>query len=83
MTSIIGFLNTFFWGYVLIYGLLAVGIYFTIRLGFLQIRHFPEFIRVVMRAPETDSAGITPFQALGTSLASRVGTGNLGVSPLQ
>ncbi|MBA4775636.1 MAG: alanine:cation symporter family protein [Rhizobiales bacterium] len=77
MTSIIGFLNTFFWGYVLIYGLLAVGVFFTFRLGFLQIRHFPEFIRVVMRAPETDSAGITPFQALCTSLASRVGTGNL------
>lgn len=77
MTAIIGYLNTFFWGYVLIYGLLAVGLYFTIRLGFLQIRRFPEFIRVVMRAPETDSAGITPFQALCTSLASRVGTGNL------
>ena len=32
MNAIIDFLNTIFWGYVLIYGLLAVGIYFTIRL---------------------------------------------------
>jgi AGCS family alanine or glycine:cation symporter len=77
MSAIIDFLNTIFWGYVLIYGLLAVGVYFTFRLGFLQIRHFPEFIRVVTRAPETDASGITPFQALCTSLASRVGTGNL------
>ena len=51
MNAIIGFLNTVFWGYVLIYGLLAVGVFFTLRLGFLQIRHFPEFIRSVMRAP--------------------------------
>lgn len=77
MNAIIGFLNTVFWGYVLIYGLLAVGVFFTLRLGFLQIRHFPEFIRSVMRAPQTDQGGITPFQALCTSLASRVGTGNL------
>ncbi|MCU0839501.1 MAG: alanine:cation symporter family protein, partial [Rhodospirillales bacterium] len=77
MDTVIGFLNTIFWGYVLIYGLLAVGVFFTIRLGFLQIIHFGEFFRVVSRARETDRAGITPFQALTISLASRVGTGNL------
>lgn len=77
MTPVIDALNTFFWGYVLIYGLLAVGIFFTLRLGFLQFRHFPEFFRSVLRAPATDKSGITPFQALCTSLASRVGTGNL------
>ena len=77
MDAVIGFLNTVFWGYVLIYGLLAVGVYFTVRLAFLQFVHFPEFVRSVMRAPEEDRGGITPFQALCTSLASRVGTGNL------
>ncbi|PPC75594.1 sodium:alanine symporter family protein [Pokkaliibacter plantistimulans] len=77
MDAIISFLNTIFWGYILIYGLLAVGAYFTLRLGFLQLRHFPEFIRSVTRKPENDQSGITPVQALCTSLASRVGTGNL------
>ena len=77
MTATIGFLNTIFWGYVLIYGLLAVGIYFTIRLRFQQILHFPEMFRVVFSAGDTDNEGITPFQALCTSLASRVGTGNI------
>lgn len=77
MTAIIEFLNTVFWGYVLIYGLLAVGIYFTLRLKFVQILHFPELFRSVMNAPVEDKSGITPFQALCTSLASRVGTGNL------
>jgi AGCS family alanine or glycine:cation symporter len=77
MTTIIGFLNTVFWGYVLIYGLIAVGIYFTIRLRFQQVLHFGEMIRSVTAAPSTDKSGITPFQALCTSLASRVGTGNI------
>jgi AGCS family alanine or glycine:cation symporter len=77
MDPVIDFLNEIFWGYVLVYGLLAVGIYFTLRLGFVQIRMFPEMIRAVIGAKEEDKAGITPFQALCTSLASRVGTGNI------
>ncbi|MBW6401884.1 alanine:cation symporter family protein [Roseomonas sp. HJA6] len=77
MDQVIGFLNTIFWGYVLIYGLLAVGLYFTIRLKLLQVIHFPEMIRCVTGSSSTDRAGISPFQALCTSLASRVGTGNL------
>ena len=77
MTAIIGFLNNIFWGYVLIYGLLAVGIYFTIRLGFIQIVHFREMWRCVLKSDKTDRDGISPFQALTVSLASRVGTGNI------
>lgn len=77
INSIVDFLNAIIWNYVLIYGLIAVGIYFTSRLGFIQFRHFPEFVRSVVRAPVKDSSGITPLQALCTSLASRVGTGNL------
>ena len=77
MTNAIDAINTVVWGYILIYGLLAVGIYFSIRLRFLQIFHFREFIRAVTRTPEKDSQGITPIQALTTSLASRVGTGNI------
>ncbi|MBL4834050.1 MAG: alanine:cation symporter family protein [Pseudomonas sp.] len=77
MTTIIDFLNTIFWGYVLIYGLLAVGVFFTIRLGFLQFVNFGEMIRALKGSRESDAAGISPFQALATSLASRVGTGNL------
>ena len=77
VNAIIDFLNTIFWSYVLIYGLLAVGVYFTIRLRFQQILHFGEMFRVILSAPETDKEGISPFQALCTSLASRVGTGNI------
>lgn len=77
MVAVIDFLNTIFWGYVLIYGLLAVGLFFTLRLGFIQFVHFGELFRVIRGSRETDAAGITPFQALTVSLASRVGTGNI------
>lgn len=77
LDPIINFLNDIFWGYVLIYGLIAVGLFFTVRLGFPQFVHFGEMFRAVIGSKEHDRAGITPFQALCTSLASRVGTGNL------
>ena len=77
MTATINFLNTIFWGYVLIYGLIAVGVYFTIRLRFQQVFKFGEMWRSITAAPLDDRQGISPFQALCTSLASRVGTGNI------
>lgn len=77
MNLIVDFLNTVLWGYVLVYGLLGVGVYFTWKLGGLQFRHFPEFFRVIFQAPRTDKEGITPVQALTISLASRVGVGNI------
>lgn len=75
MTTVIDALNTFFWGYVLFYGLLALGIFFTLRLGFLQFRHFPECFRSVLRAPATDRRAITPIQALCTRLPSALRPG--------
>ncbi|WP_170330083.1 alanine/glycine:cation symporter family protein [Ruegeria arenilitoris] len=70
-------LNGILWNYVLVYGLLGAGLYFTIRLGAPQFLHFGEMLRVITSASSTDKRGITPFQALTVSLASRVGTGNL------
>ena len=77
LNHVIDFLNNIFWGYVLIYGLLAVGVYFTIRLGFIQVVHFREMLRCVTGSDKSDKDGISPFQALTVSLASRVGTGNI------
>ncbi len=69
--------NAVLWGHVLIYVLTGVGIYFTVRFGFLQFRNFGEMVRLTMSTDEADKAGISPFQALAISLASRIGTGNL------
>ena len=73
----VDFLNTYLWGYVLIYLLLAAGVYFTIRLGFTQISHFGHMLKLLMGSRKNKGKGISSFQALCTTLASRVGTGNI------
>ncbi|SFQ89852.1 alanine or glycine:cation symporter, AGCS family [Halopseudomonas formosensis] len=77
MTTIIDLLNTLFWDYILIYGLLAIGLFFTLRLGLIQFRHIGEMFRSIIGARQSDRYGISPFQSLCTSLASRIGTGNI------
>lgn len=77
MSTVIDSINGLLWGHVLIYVLTGIGIYFTVRFGFLQFRNFGEMIRLTMSTDEADKAGISPFQALAISLASRIGTGNL------
>ncbi|MGH8082198.1 MAG: alanine/glycine:cation symporter family protein [Lysobacter sp.] len=77
LAPVIGAINHVLWDYFLTYGLLLVGLYFTVRLRFLQVRRFPHMLHVIGRGTDGDHSGISPFQALCTSLASRVGTGNL------
>ncbi|PSU48030.1 sodium:alanine symporter family protein, partial [Photobacterium aphoticum] len=77
MSSQINFLNDLLWGSVLIYVLIGVGVFFTCRLGFIQFRHFSHMFSVMKNSRKSDSAGISSFQALCTSLAARVGTGNM------
>ncbi|MFP2770796.1 alanine/glycine:cation symporter family protein [Oceanisphaera sp. KMM 10153] len=77
MDAIIGFINDLLWGTILIYLLLGAGVFFTLRLGFIQFRHFGHMFSVLRHSRKSDAAGISSFQALCTSLAARVGTGNL------
>ena len=67
-------------GWPLAFVLLAGGIYFTVRTGFIQLRMFGESLRVVAEKPH-DTNRMSSFGALMISTASRVGTGNIiGVS---
>lgn len=77
MVEIVNYLNDIVWGSLLIYLLLGVGVYFTLRTGFIQFRHFGHMFGVLKNSNQADKAGISSFQALCTSLAARVGTGNL------
>lgn len=57
----------------------AAGLYFSFRMGFVQVRMLPEALRLLMVKPK--DGGTSPFQALMVSTASCVGTGNIiGVS---
>jgi len=73
----IGTINGYLWGSILIYLLTGCGIWFTWRLKVLQITRFTHMFTLLKLSRKTDSQGISSFQALCTSLAARVGTGNL------
>ena len=60
---------------LLFWALIVAGLFFTIRTKFVQIRLFPEGIRVLME--KSHDGGISSFQALMIATASRVGTGNI------
>ncbi len=78
--KIINTANDALYSYILIILLIAGGIYFTLRSRFVQFRLLKEQFRAVTEKPE-DKNGVSSFQALMVSTASRVGTGNIiGVS---
>ena len=87
MEKVIGFLesatswaNDVLYTYILVILLVLGGIYFTFRTRFVQFRLLKEQIRCVTEKP-ADGKGVSSFQALMVSTASRVGTGNIiGVS---
>ncbi|MBE1555228.1 alanine/glycine:cation symporter family protein [Sporosarcina limicola] len=73
---LVGPANNFIWTYILIGFLLLIGIYFTIRTKFVQVRLFREMFRLVVEKKDSND-GVSPFQAFTISAASRVGTGNV------
>ncbi len=77
--------NNFVWGPVMLAFFLLVGLLFTLRTGFFQIRQFRlwigETLVSIFKRREVrktnDKKAISQFQALSTALAATVGTGNI------
>lgn len=73
-------LSGFMYTYLLVILLVAGGIFFTVKTKFVQFSMLKEQFRAVTEKPK-DKKGVSSFQALMVSTASRVGTGNIiGVS---
>ena len=73
--------NNFIWGVPAMICIIGVGLYLSIRTGFLQIRKFPYAMKVtfgrMFKKKEASDGALTPFQAVCTALAATVGTGNV------
>lgn len=65
------------WGLPLIILILTTGIYLTVRLGGLQIRHLPKALRFMVKNEEEGHGEVTSFGALCTALSATIGTGNI------
>ncbi|MDY1037081.1 amino acid carrier protein [Enterobacteriaceae bacterium RIT714] len=77
MPDFFSFINEVLWGSVMIYLLLGAGVWFTVRSGFIQFRYIRQFGKSLKNSVTPHPDGLTSFQALCTSLAARVGSGNL------
>ncbi len=82
MGSIAEFLSSaagYAWGLPFIFMLVGAGAYFTLRLGFIQLRRLKHAFQVASgRYDNPDDPGdITHFQALSAALSATVGTGNI------
>ena len=78
--AVLNYLDDVLYYPILMVILIAAGLIFSWKTRCVQLRLFPESIRVVMEKP-TEAGKVSSFQALMVSTASRVGTGNIiGVS---
>lgn len=73
--KILGTMGDFLYTWILVALLIITGLYFSIRTRFVQIRLLPESLKVIVE--KKSNPGISSFQALMISTASRVGTGNI------
>lgn len=82
MNDLVLKVNDVLTGSVLIIALVGIGLLFTFKLGFIQIRGFKEgwnrtFGGLFSKKGDAGKDGMSSFQALATAIAAQVGTGNI------
>lgn len=81
ITTVNQAVNNFIWGVPAMVCIIGVGLWLSVRTGFIQLRKFPYAIKTTLgrmfRKKDASDGTITPFQAVCTALAGTVGTGNI------
>lgn len=84
LNNVFSTLGSYLSNYILIVALLGGGIWFTVKLGFIQVKGFGEGMRRTFGGMfkkggknEAGADGMSSFQALATAIAAQVGTGNI------
>lgn len=76
MEKVVEFINSIVWSNALVVLIIAVGLFYSFKTKFLQIRHLREMVRVMLER-NTSKTGVSSYQALLMSIAGRVGIGNI------
>lgn len=76
METLIEKLDAWIWGVPLIFALCAVGVYYSVKLRWIQVRALPKALKLLF-ASEQGEGEVSRFGALATSLAAMIGTGNI------
>ncbi|MBR5602457.1 MAG: sodium:alanine symporter family protein, partial [Clostridia bacterium] len=81
LNNIVGKINTYLTDYILLFLLVGIGLFFTTRTRFVQVRCFGEGMKNVFGNFKfkggAQKGGLSSFQALATAIAAQVGTGNI------
>lgn len=75
--NFITWLDGVVWGLPLIILILVTGIYLTVRLGLLQVRHLGKALKFMVKNEDDGQGEVTSFGALCTALSATIGTGNI------
>ena len=65
------------WGLPLIMLILCTGIYLTLSMGFLQVRHLGKALKFMLKNEEGGKGEVSSFGALCTAMSATIGTGNI------
>ena len=82
LENIVSSVNSFLWDFFLLFALVGTGVWFTIKTKGIQVRYFTKgfkqvFGNIKLSGDKAGKDGMSSFQALATSIAAQVGTGNL------
>lgn len=82
MAEWVSMINDYLWAKLIVIFLVGIGLFLTINLGFLQIRHFPEMVRLLWSGREKKNKDknkktVSSLQAFMIGMAARIGTGNI------
>lgn len=76
LNSFVNWANNYIWGIGMLVLIAGAGIYFTIRLDFFQFVRFRDMWSRIIEKGESES-GISSFASFCTTMAMRIGTGNI------
>ncbi len=76
LTNIVNSINTVVWSNIFVGTCLLLGLMFSFKTNFVQVRQLKEMIRLLFDTKSSEQ-GISPFQALTVSLSGRIGTSNI------
>ncbi|EMC4325677.1 sodium:alanine symporter family protein, partial [Cronobacter sakazakii] len=77
MSDFLLFISEILWESAMLYLLAGAGLWFSWRTRFIQFRYLRFFPRALSRSLRPSGSGLTAFEALCTSIAARVGSGNI------
>ena len=81
LLPVVNALNDYLSSYILVFLLIGVGLFYSIRTRFVQVRCFGEGMKKVFGNLSlrggAQAQGMSSFQALATAIAAQVGTGNI------